>query len=255
MPMRVSLTKEDRLGLLYDLQAQLIDAATYATSINQDQYSRAREALLADPALAHVLPTWLKSHRELEHFRNLAQTKGGYRDRREFVRLALVEAFDLAENDATPTATETAATLRALSSAEVERVWRLALERKERDPDGALTLARTLLETVIKHILDDDGVAYDKSADLPALYKLIAEHLNLAPAQHDKEAFKAILGGVSTVVSRLAQLRNSYSDSHGKGRQAVKIAPRHAGLAVNLAGSIAGFLVETWNERKTKGTA
>jgi hypothetical protein len=87
---------------------------------------------------------------------------------------------------------------------------------RKRDPEGALTLARTLLETVIKHILDDDRVEYEKSADLPSLYKMLAEHLNLAPTQHDREAFKAILGGVATVVSRLAQLRNSYSDSHGK---------------------------------------
>jgi hypothetical protein len=248
----MALTRDERLELLYDLQAQLLDAATYARSLDQDAYARVRNTLLGDVMLSVTLPVWLKSHREIEHFRTLSQTKGGYRERREFVRASLLPAFEHVEQDAAPTAAETAAVLKTLTSDEVERVWRLALERKERDPEGALTLARTLLETIIKHILDDDGVEYEKSADLPSLYKVLAENLNLGPAQHDREAFKAILGGVATVVSRLAQLRNSYSDSHGKGRKVTRIAARHAALAVNLAGSVAGFIVETWNERKAR---
>lgn len=37
------------------------------------------------------------------------------------------------------------------------------------DPEGAITAARTLLETVCKHILDERGVDYEADADLPAL--------------------------------------------------------------------------------------
>ncbi|MDG1319996.1 MAG: abortive infection family protein [Paracoccaceae bacterium] len=49
-------------------------------------------------------------------------------------------------------------------------------------------------------------------------------------------------------------LRNRLSDSHGRGgRLPVRPSPRHASLAVNTAGAIATFLVETFNERSRLG--
>ncbi|WP_089174985.1 abortive infection family protein [Bosea sp. AS-1] len=39
-------------------------------------------------------------------------------------------------------------------------------------------------------------------------------------------------------------------DSHGKSRAQVRPKPRHAQLAVNLAGSMAMFLIGTWQENK-----
>ncbi|QUN41767.1 abortive infection family protein [Burkholderia cenocepacia] len=43
----------------------------------------------------------------------------------------------------------------------------------------------------------------------------------------------------------LGAVRNRLGDSHGKGKVAAKPAPRHAELAVNLAGSVALFLLAT----------
>jgi hypothetical protein len=77
----------------------------------------------------------------------------------------------------------------------ISAAWRKALERRHDDPEGAITAARTLLESVCKHILDELGVAYGDNADLPKLYGLTSTELNLAPSQHTEEAFKKILGG------------------------------------------------------------
>lgn len=172
-------------------------------------------------------------------------------ERREFIRSGLEAAFEAAERD-DAVADKASEALTVLSSREVERIWRTALARKDHDPDGALTLARTLLESVVKHILDDESVLYDDAATLPGLKKTLSSHLNLAPAQHDRETFRTILGAIATIVNRLAELRNTYGDSHGKGRNAAKISPRHAALAVNLAGSLAAFIVDTWAERSRK---
>jgi hypothetical protein len=38
-----------------------------------------------------------------------------------------------------------------------------------------------------------------------------------------------------------AHVRNTVSDAHGRGREYIRLAPRHAELAVNLAGSLAGL--------------
>lgn len=50
--------------------------------------------------------------------------------------------------------------LRKFNEDGVHAVWIKALERRHTDPDGAITSARTLLETVCKHILDDMGIQY-----------------------------------------------------------------------------------------------
>jgi hypothetical protein len=132
----------------------------------------------------------------------------------------------------------------------VHQVWTKALERRHTDPDGAITSARTLLETVCKRVLDQTETEYDDRDDLPALYKAVAMTLNVAPSQHTEETFKRILGGATSVVEGLGSLRNKIGDAHGHGKRPVRPSARHAQLAVNLAGTVATFIVETWNERK-----
>jgi len=128
----------------------------------------------------------------------------------------------------------------------VHRLWLKAMERREADPEGAITLARTILESVCKHILDERSVAFASDSDLPGLYKMAASTLNLAPSQHSEQIFKQILGGCTAVVEGLGALRNRLSDAHGQGKKPVKPAERHAELAVNLAGAVATFLVATY---------
>jgi len=68
----------------------------------------------------------------------------------------------------------------------VRQLWLKAMERRETDPQGAITLARTLLEAVCKHILDEHGIEYDATGDLPALYKTVAKALNIAHPSSSK---------------------------------------------------------------------
>ncbi|MGU3345368.1 abortive infection family protein [Pseudomonas monsensis] len=58
---------------------------------------------------------------------------------------------------------------------------------------------------------------------------------------------KSLEGGQQ--LEGLGALRNRLSDAHGKGKGGVKAAPRHAELAVNLAGSTALFLLATWEAK------
>ena len=136
-----------------------------------------------------------------------------------------------------------------LDSASVSAAWSKAASRRTTDSEGAITAARTLLESTCKTILDDRSVLYSDKDDLPALYKAVQGALNLAPSDHTEQQFKAILGACTTVVKELGSLRNRISDSHGPGRKTYRPAARHASLAVNLAGSMALFLMETHEAR------
>ncbi|MDH4989105.1 abortive infection family protein [Aminobacter anthyllidis] len=131
----------------------------------------------------------------------------------------------------------------------VHAVWQRAVARRETDPEGAITLARTLLEAVCKHIIDGSSATYNEKDELPRLYRIAAECLNLAPDQHTEDIFKRILGGCQTIVEGLGAIRNKLSDAHGRGPKPARATGRHAALAVNLAGAMAMFLVETTRER------
>lgn len=132
----------------------------------------------------------------------------------------------------------------------VHRRWTDALERRGTDPEGAITLARTLLEDVIKWLLSKQEIPYDDKADLPALYRLIASALKLAPDAYTEEVFKRILGSCQSVVEALGTLRNKLSDAHSSGPLRAKPHARHAELAVNLAGTMSTFLIATWECQK-----
>ena len=80
---------------------------------------------------------------------------------------------------------------------------------------------------------------------MPSLYRTVGRELGLAPDGYSEEAFRQILGGCSSVVTGLGSLRNQVSDAHGSGRTRYRPAPRHATLAVNLAGSMALLLIQT----------
>jgi hypothetical protein len=139
--------------------------------------------------------------------------------------------------------------LEKLDSDSVHEVWRKALSRRFEDPEGAITSARTLLESVCKFILDNSKIDYDECLELPKLYRLTAERLNLAPSQHTEVIIKQILGGTTAVIEGLGALRNKLGDAHGKGNASGKPEVRHAELAVNLAGTVAIFLVSTWEQK------
>lgn len=134
------------------------------------------------------------------------------------------------------------------SESYIHEQWEKAIERKNNDPEGAITIARTLVESVLKYILSQQNISFGSSTDLSELYKSVAISLNLAPEQHQEGIFKQILGGASAIVNGLGQMRNKLSDSHGTDGLNLKPKERHSELAVNLAGSMAMFLFKTFKE-------
>lgn len=81
--------------------------------------------------------------------------------------------------------------------------------------------------------------------DQSQLYKQTATLLNMTKAQQEEVVFKSC----AAVIEGLGALRKRLCDARGKGKGGVKAAPRHAELAVNLAGSTSLFLLATWEEK------
>lgn len=242
----------DLLDKVTALQNLLVAQAT-GNGADERAYVPLRAQLLKDPFIGSLLPRFVRTSRDLGQFWDFIQPKfKHYAERREFIRGEFQRALEAAESSTSPVAEAAHEALKGLSSEAVQDAWRRALTRQTDDPEGAITLARSLLESVCKHILDDVGQTYPHDVDLPKLYHLVSKELQLAPSQHAEEAFKRILGGASSVVEGLGTLRNRIGDAHGTGRRAVKPQARHAALAVNLAGAMAAFIVATWEARVPK---
>ncbi len=135
--------------------------------------------------------------------------------------------------------------LEAIDSQSVLDDWDRMLRTAETDPEDAITSARALIESTCKSILDDLQVHYEHKWNLSKLYKTTANSLRLSPEGHSEQVFKQILGSLFGVSAGLGEVRNAFGDAHGKGKRPVRAAPRHAKLAVNAAGTLAVFLLET----------
>ncbi|MES0100371.1 abortive infection family protein [Mesorhizobium sp. M0019] len=232
------------------LEGVMLAAATNGAPDNAAYEKLRRDFVLRDD-LKGLLPQFLRAHRDLTAFRTWTQAQSPHwRDRRAIIAEGFAPLMEHLEGGRdSPGDAVTTNILQTFDAEGVNSVWTKALTRRVSDPEGAITVARTLLEIVCKRILDDLQLPYTDTEDLPKLYGMAAKALNLAPNQHAEEPIKAILGGAMNLVNGLGTLRNRLSDSHGRGGLPVRPSARHASLAVNTAGAIATFLVETHIER------
>jgi hypothetical protein len=244
---------EEILEKLESFQNLLISYAT-GGQVEEADFQQLRKQLISIQFLRDRLPRFVRTCRDLKQFWGFIKLKSStYQGRREYLWSEfspLITEFE--GTSQAPSDRNVAEALSVLNSDTIHESWRRALERRLDDSDGAITAARTLLETVCKHILDDIGVIYKENADLPKLYGMTADVLDLAPKRQSDPIFRQVLGGCTAVVEGIGAIRNVLGDAHGKGQSFVKPELRHAELAVNLAGAAATFLVQTWEAKKNK---
>ena len=204
--------------------------------IDDSTYRVLRSELIEDPTTGRLLPTFVRSNVDSAglwaYFKDVHAGSGAYAARRQHINAQFQPLLDHLLSGFGPADVEVAAVVANYDAPGITEAWNKALNRRQSDPEGAITVARTLLEEVCKHILDDAGEAYDEKADLPKLYASTAALMNLAPSQHTERAFKQILGSCQAIVETLGSIRNKISDAHGGGRKRTRPSSRHAALAV-----------------------
>lgn len=120
----------------------------------------------------------------------------------------------------------------------------------KRDYDGAITNARTLVESVCLFILEESKIPHKSNGNLIKLYKEVYKVLKMGPVLYQEDCFKQILSGIISIINGLSNLRNVMSDAHGRSKMKYyKPTERHAVLAVNIAKVISEFLYASWKSR------
>lgn len=126
-----------------------------------------------------------------------------------------------------------------------EQIRKCNTKVAEKDFDGAISNARSLLESICLFILESKNKQkYEYDGNLIKLYKLVASILRMSPGDYDDSNLKQILSGVFSIINGVSGLRNMYSDAHGAAPSAsiYKIDERHAILTVNLSKTITEYL-------------
>jgi hypothetical protein len=250
----ISELPTDKLERAMSFRNGLISLCEGGGNMSNSVYRLLRREFMQDATVGDLVPQFVRTAPDTgTMWAFLKDFNDKWEPRRQFVRQQFSPLIDRLERGGSLSDTVISNAILTFDAEGITDAWNKALARRDTDPTGAITAARTLLETVCKHLLEDaDGnPTYGANDDLPKLYRQASELLNIAPTQHSEDAFRRILGGASNIVEGLGTLRNRIGDAHATGgRKPIKPAPRHAALAVNMAGSMALFLVETASDRK-----
>lgn len=106
-------------------------------------------------------------------------------------------------------------------------------------------LAKTLIESSCKTILNDRTHAVDENWDLPRLLKETSSKLRFStgPADESSGSLRKLLGGLQTVIQGICEMRNSEGfASHGKDGYAQQSECLHAHFVARAADVIVYLL-------------
>ncbi len=125
------------------------------------------------------------------------------------------------------------------------------------NPGLAFDLAKTLVESVCRAVLGERSITYGDDDDLPRLFKAMSTCLPFLPATasgeaNTRESLKRTLGGLSTAVQGICELRNQCGfASHGTGVPRPAMESVQALLAAEAADTIVGFLYRVHRQDHT----
>ena len=128
--------------------------------------------------------------------------------------------------------------------------FKRALTSLETDPPAAVTAACSLLESLFKVILEDEGIPMPTKQTIKPLWSAVQDTLGLNPASVADDDIRRILSGLISIVDGIGALRTHAGSAHGHGSQAQKLAPRQARLTVHAAHTLCLFVIETWEVRR-----
>lgn len=141
------------------------------------------------------------------------------------------------------------------SSDYLSRQIDLMVQMQVSDPTNAIGMAKELIESCCKTILDEKGITYTKNDDVPQLADKTMDALNLLPANvqptdRGADAIKAVLGNLRAIPTKLAEIRNPFGSGHGKSASFQGLEVRHAKLAVGSSITFVDFVWSTFEASK-----
>ncbi len=183
---------------------------------------------------------------------------GGYDERYAKIYQKCKEIVERIEGTAS-VISQTADNLKKKFSSEyMSQQIELMVSMQATNPTNAIGMAKELIESCCKTILDELGIPWSKTDDVPQLTNKTLDALNLLPANiqstdQGADAIKAILGNLRSIPSKLAEIRNPFGSGHGKSASFKGLEERHAKLAVGSSITFVDFVWSTYENQKQTG--
>lgn len=125
----------------------------------------------------------------------------------------------------------------------VELSQRAIKDIEDGNGDSAITKARTLLEEVFCYVIERKGETPSDSGDIGKLYNQVKNLYGMQQSKDYDKRVNGLLSGLEKILSAIAEMRNTASDSHGVGSKRIKVSDYHARLFVNSATTMAEFIL------------
>lgn len=139
------------------------------------------------------------------------------------------------------------------SSEYISKQLDLMLKEQSSNPTLAIGMAKELIESCCKTILDGLSISYNKNDDIPELTKKVNDNIRLLPTNISTtdsvyESYKQILGNLKQIPYKLAEIRNKYGSGHGKTGTFIELDEACAKLAVSCALSYVEYVWTRYKE-------
>lgn len=130
-----------------------------------------------------------------------------------------------------------------------EQIQKCQEKIQREDYNGAITNARSLLESIFLAIIERDRNAEVKNdGDLIKQWKQVRKIMKMEIDNESMPDFLIqIISGLTTSINGFAALSNNAGDRHANK---FKTSKHHSKLAVNFAMSISDFLLDSWDYQK-----
>ena len=125
------------------------------------------------------------------------------------------------------------------------------------NPGLTFDLAKTLIESVCRTVLNERGISFEPDDDLPKLFKAVRINLPFLPASASGEAkvrksLEQTLSGLHIAIIGVCELRNQCGfASHGASGPRPAMESVQAFLAAEAADTIVGFLYRIHRQERT----
>lgn len=132
-----------------------------------------------------------------------------------------------------------------------QQTFQKALNQCYEHPENAVSLANSALESIIKHILNDEHFkTLDRRKTLYALTEDVLKEFKLFPEKEMPEAIKRIGSSLLKSTQSIEQLRSTNTDAHGKlGDDYIVHDSLYAFFIVNSVATIGLFLIGFYEKK------
>lgn len=249
------MDKEQLITKIREYHQFFIDMATgkHVGDKFYETYEEKRSELLQlDQSILSAIPPWIYQNKYGSSFRTYIKgISNHYQERRNFINKSFSDLYDFIERGAnSPISISFEEMNNSIKNDYIDLLWKKIYSRKAFDKEGAITACKTMIETSLKHLLDEANIGYSAKDSINDLYEKVSHNYDLDPKKQKQMEFRKLCSGYITIINSISAIRNLYGDAHGKSSRSIfYLQQNYIDLVINMTGTVVTFLLSLSNKK------